>query len=180
MLFIEFENGNEFSVQATTSLGRDLSADSTNYRVEKGADITDHQENAPLIINVSGVMGDAPLNATGAFQQGSVGVHTEFDDRMVQAWDDKELLTIDSEGRDVWDDMQIQNYSTTADSTTGGSVVFSLSLKQVRYADSKVGRAGAATVADRPTARRFRAKSNTGAVTPIPASTNQAAIVASI
>lgn len=180
MLHIEFENGGTFDVEATTSFTRDLSADSTNYRVEKGADITDHQENAPITLDISGVMGDAPLDATGASSPGAPGRHTEFDERMTQAWTDKELLTIDSDGRDIWDNMQIMNYNTTADNSTGYAVLFSLSLKQVRYADSKFGRNSSATAADRPTARRFSPKGRSGAVTPVPASTNQIAIVESI
>lgn len=180
MLFIEFANGGEYSVQATVSFGRDLSADSTNYRVEKGADVTDHIENAPLTLDISGVMGTAPLTATGAYKPGQAGVHTEFDERMIQAWNDKELLIIDSEGRDVYENMQIQSYSTSSDSSTGYSIVFSLSLKQIRYVDSKFGRTSSAQAENRPTARRFSDPRGTGIITPVPASTNQIAIVSAI
>ena len=180
MLNIIFADGSEYKVGATKSMGRDHSADSTNYRVESGADISDHIENAPLTLSYDCVYGDAPLNATGAGVLGAPGDHTDFDDLMVAAWENKELITLDSEGRNYYKDMQITSYSVSADNTSGFGLVFSLSVKEIRYADTKTGRNVPSVAKDRPTARRFAPPTKSGARTTAPASDNQNALGAAI
>jgi hypothetical protein len=181
MLTIIFADGLKFKVGSTQSISRKLSAESTNYRVEKGADISDHIENAPLTLDFSCVFGNAPLNATGAGGQNLPGEHTDFDERMVSAMESKELITLDSEGRDIWENMQVSDYSITADNTTGYGIPFTLSVKEVRYADTKIGAKVPEVAADRPTSRRFApASGSTGSVTPVPASTNQIALAGEI
>ena len=176
MLTIIFEDEKSFKVGATKSIGRDHGADSTNYRVESGADISDHIENAPLTLSYDCVYGDAPLNATGAGVLGAPGDHTDFDDYMVAAWENKQLISLDSEGRNYYENMQITSYSVSADNTSGYGLVFSLSVKEIRYADTKTGRNVPAVAKDRPTARRFAPPAKSGARTTTPASDNQTAL----
>ena len=175
MLKIIFQDETEYSVGATQTIGKDLGSESTNYRVEVGANISDHIENAPIPLTFDCVFGDSPLNATGPGTAGRTGEHTEFDDKMNEAWANKDLITLDSFGRDIWENMQIQSYNVSANDTTGHSIVFTLTVKEIRFADSKTGRNIPDVAKDRPTARRFAPARAGGSVTPVPASEGQLA-----
>lgn len=180
MLTIIFPDDTEWEVEVMKSMTRRNSSESTDYRVEVGANIADHIENAPRTLDFNCAFGDAPLDATGPKPKGSPGRHTEFDDRMLAAWEAKELLTLDSTGRDVWENMQIVDYQMSTDESTGYGIPFSLSVKEIRFADSKTGRNVPEVAADRPTARRFAPARSSGTVTPVPATTQQIAQAGSI
>jgi hypothetical protein len=173
MLTIIFADETEFKVQATKSFSRKNSSESTDYRVEVGANIADHIENAPLSMDFNCIFGDAPLTREGALAKGTPGEHTDFDDKMLAAWKANELITLDSKGRDIWENMQIQDYSLSVDNSSGYGLPFTLSVKEIRFADSKKGNNFPDVAKDRPTARRFAPARSGGVRTPTPATTNQ-------
>ena len=178
MIFIEFENGSEYSIDATLSFSTPLESESTEYTVEDGSPVSDHISNMQQTIEIRGFMSDTPLDATGAYSPSENGRHLEFLDAIQTAWQNKELLIIDAENRDVWERMQIVSFSPEWSTGQGNSYNFTLSLKQIEFTTAQKSRA-LPTATDRQSNARFSPQRSVGAVSPINATTEQNTLVQS-
>lgn len=178
MIIIEFEDGQEYSIDATLGFSAPLSSDSTEYKVEKGANISDHIDNKPQTLEISGFMSDVPLRATGPYDPVSLGLHLEFLEKINAAWTNKELLIVDAENKDLWENMQIASFSPDWGPGTGNGYNFTLSLKQIEFTTAQVSRYRPNSP-DRNTNTRFSAQRSVGAVSPVVATSEQDALIQS-
>ena len=175
--FVEFpDQQKEYSIDVVTSFTPDFQSDSTEYRVEEGANISDHIDTKPVTLAIDGFMTDVPLSATGAYSPTDNGEHLNFYDALVTAWTNKELLIVDVENNDIWENMQIVGFPPQWAPETGNGYHFSLSLKQIEFAHTQRSRVGPVTT-NRSTAARFSPQRSVGAVSPVDATTEQAALV---
>jgi hypothetical protein len=179
MIFIEFpQQGVEYSIDAELSFTLGLESDSTEYKVEKGSNTSDHIDNKQKTLEIGGFMSDTPITATGPYDPINNGEHLNFWDAVETARDNSELVIVDAENRDIWENMQIISFPPTWTAGKGNSYDFTLSLKQLEFATTQTSRVKP-SVSDRPTEARFAPRNAKGSVSPSDATTEQNALVTS-
>jgi hypothetical protein len=179
MIFIEFpDQGKEWSIDATLSFTNGNESDSTEYKVEKGSNISDHIDNKQQTLEISGFMSDAPFSAEGVYDPVNLGEHLNFFDAVKTAMANKELVIVDAEYKDIWENMQIVSFPPAWGAGTGNGYNFSLSLKQIEFATAQKSRVGP-TSPNKSTNARFSPQRSVGAVSPVEATTEQNALVSS-
>lgn len=98
----------------------------TRYPVEEGANITDHIQNQPEIINISCII-EAKDDGSNIIEN-----FIEID----KLFKNKELISVVS-GLKVYTNMVITNLSIPRTARNGGSLSFSASLEEIRIVNSQ-------------------------------------------
>lgn len=137
-VFIEFQDGTEYTLDVVESFTPEYNSDVTINDVESGAGITDHIIRQPLKLSISGLVTDVPLSATGPYRLDSTGKHTEFRDRLYQAHQKSELVTIDAESRGFYQNMAITSIGISWGYETGVALRVSLQLQEIRIVDTQI------------------------------------------
>ena len=177
MIFIEFPDQElEYSIDAELSFSVGYESDSTEYKVEEGSNISDHIDNKQTTLEIGGFMSDTPITAKGAYDPINNGEHLNFWDAIDTARTKKELIIVDAENRDIWENMQIISFPPNWEAGKGTSYNFSLSLKQLEFAVAQKSRVKP-NAPDRPTEARFAPRSAQGSVSPSDATTEQNTLV---
>jgi len=140
-VYFLFADNTEFWIHCTSEVAPNYTANATDLEVEEGAETTDHIRPVPISLQLTGFMseleGQEQLDAYDSEFQGD---HTAFNDRMIQAWEKSELVSVDARKiRGLYADMAILNYSPvwSMSDDDGLSLNFSLQLKHIRFTQLK-------------------------------------------
>ena len=105
--------------------------------MERGSDITDHDRNMPITLELEGIVSDRPF--------GTLRTDREFDghkgsllafERLTEIRDDKEPVIIET-SLDTYPNMMMMSLTVPRDAGTGESFRFSASFKQVTFIDNE-------------------------------------------
>lgn len=114
--------------------------ESSSHRVEQGFDITDHIQKMPIQLSLQGKIVDYETTGTGLIDDkheiyGEVKTFAKASDilaKINQLKDSGSLISY--VGRGIYNNMQIQSFSTSHPNTNWGGCDFSMTLKEVRIA----------------------------------------------
>ena len=196
MIFIVFEDKQEIGIDATTSLGIQMSSETTDNEVEEGSDITDNVVRSPKVYSLEGFMSNVPLTATGNYAFNADGFHQVAFDKLEKAWENAERIEIDAGHRGYFNNLVITSFSSTQTPETGSGVPISLTFKQLRFVEPQLSFNSLSSVesvslgADlslsvvnaeaEQTAQLFADAGTTGVVSTFPQTTRQAGRMAGI
>jgi len=130
------------TLDACTSQSHGRESTVTDHPVEDGADISDHIRPEAKRLSITGVVSATPIKgalevlaeALSAALTG--GRTTKAFDRLEKAMADRELVTVETSLM-VYKDMAITSVTMPREVETGGDFVFSMELRQIRYATSE-------------------------------------------
>jgi hypothetical protein len=135
-VLIEFpEAGDGFRLDCTELIQPGRTAEVTSNEIEDGSAITDHRIIHPLTLQITGFLSDVPLDATGTYSPEGTGPHVDWRERLEQAHERSEFLSVDcGPTRGTYDNLLITSLDIQWDTSTGNGLQVSLSLQQVRIA----------------------------------------------
>ena len=111
----------------------------TRYPVEGGDEITDHIQNHPISVTVSGIVSNTPLNRNlftnlrGDFSEDRVVAAFEEFERLREAKQPISIVT----GLKVYEGMAIESFTPTKNQRTGYSMEFSMTLIKITIVSSQ-------------------------------------------
>jgi len=140
-VYFLFADNTEFWIHCTSEIAPNYSANVTELEVEEGAETTDHIRPVPISLNLTGFMSELEGQEENKFYDPEFkGDHTAFHERMIQAWEKSELISVDARAiRGLYADMAIINYSPvwSEAENDGKSLNFSVQLKHIRFTQLK-------------------------------------------
>jgi len=177
---IDIDRDRAFLIDTVLSLTRNHSQTSTDFAIEDGSTVSDGTIKNPKIITIDGFM----QNGTGLNENNNesiapeaAGRHTEFYNKCVDAVDTGKIVHFISDNRGVYINYLITSFSTTSTAEVGYGLPFSMTIKEIRTAHSKVTQTKSVTeqnAKDVTTARLFGRSGRSGRLSVIPASAEQA------
>lgn len=137
-LIVRFDNtGESFDVDCTLEITPQRSATITKHPTEKGFKFGDNREKNPKAVNVSGIMSDVHpgrgfsiINAITNTLPAPNTYHKDFRERIHEADDNDEPITIDCGERGVYEGYYLTNVDMPSTPADGKAVRFSLSLEE--------------------------------------------------
>ena len=127
-------------LDACKGQGHSRGADIAKHKVEEGSDITDHVRPGPPMLTITGIVAYAPPRdllavALGAFL-GDGDRHQRAFDRVMQAIEDSELVTIETT-RKVYKNMAIKSVDAPMEASTGNDFIFTMQVEEVRFVSAQ-------------------------------------------
>lgn len=98
----------------------------TEYNIEDGSSIADHIYNNLRTGSISGLVTNFSINSEGITSNRAKDAYDLF----VELWKNKELVTLTTV-LEVYDNVAIENVSTSVNDGTGESLVFDVSFRQI-------------------------------------------------
>lgn len=146
---IEFpDTGESFDIDCTFSIDHSRSATVTSFPTGRGSTISDHRDRNPVMLTVSGMMSDVhpsrgPNPISLALGIGNNTLHRDFRDRMIEADENDEEITIDLGergrfGRTADYTYLIESLSLPNEPENGKAVYFSVTIKQVKLVQARI------------------------------------------
>lgn len=140
-VYFLFADNTEFWIHCTSEVSPSYASNVTELEVEEGAETTDHIRPVPPTLNLNGFMSELDgQEQNKAYDDEFQGDHTAFHERIIQAWEKSELVSVDARKiRGLYADMAIMNYAPVWSSSDddGLSLNFSLQLKHIRFTQLK-------------------------------------------
>lgn len=134
-----FDDGTEFWVHCVNELTPNYTSEATSLEVEEGGESSDHIRPNPVEISLTGFFSELEGQENNdAYDPQFQGDHTAFHERMLQAWQSGETISIDARLiRGLYADVAILNYSCPFTVEEGLSLNFTFQGRVIRYAELK-------------------------------------------
>ncbi|MBF2051961.1 MAG: hypothetical protein IGS03_00680 [Candidatus Sericytochromatia bacterium] len=140
LVYVLFADDTGYYVHCTVSVAPNYKSEVTQHEVEQGANISDHIHNPPVTLSMTQFMSElVGQEENEEYDPYFVGEHITLHERLIQARNNKELLSVDcGPEKGIFGDMAILDYSPSWDNGGDGkSLNYTLSLQEISLAETK-------------------------------------------